>query len=136
MSALEFKVNTAELDGNAFVVTVAGEVDMYTAPALEQALEGVVGLGGTTVVLDLTEVSFIDSTLLSVLLRYRDRLNNLGGELAIVTDDRRIRRTFEITGLDRIFTIEPRLADAIRAVVGRSDGQAPSTFFDGQPAGA
>lgn len=136
MSALDFKVYTAELDGNAFVVTAAGEVDMYTAPALEQALDGVVGLGGTSVVLDLTEVSFIDSTLLSVLLRYRDRLTNLGGKLAIVTDDRRIRRTFEITGLDRIFTIEPRLADAIRAVVARSDGHAPPALLDGQPAGA
>ena len=54
MSVLDFSVNTAELDGNAFVVTVAGEADMYTAPALDQALQGVIGLGGTSVVLDRT----------------------------------------------------------------------------------
>jgi anti-sigma B factor antagonist len=124
MSVLEFNVNTAELDGhaNAFVVTATGEVDMYTAPTLEQALDGVIGLGGTSVVLDLSEVTFVDSTLLSVLLRYRDRLTDLGGQLVIVSEDRRILRTFEITGLNRIFHIELRLADGISAVASSLDG--------------
>jgi anti-sigma B factor antagonist len=128
MSVLEFNVNTAELDGqaNAFVVTATGEVDMYTAPTLEQALDGVIGLGGTSVVLDLSEVTFVDSTLLSVLLRYRDRLTDLGGQLVIVSGDRRILRTFEITGLNRIFRIELRLAEGISAIVGRADDGKPS----------
>jgi anti-sigma B factor antagonist len=125
---LEFNVNTAELDGhaNAFVVTATGEVDMYTAPTLEQALDGVIGLGGTSVVLDLSEVTFVDSTLLSVLLRYRDHLTELGGQLVIVTNDRRILRTFEITGLNRIFRIERRLAEGIGAVVVASTDGKPS----------
>ena len=122
MSALEFEVRTAELGGNAFLVSAAGEIDMYTAPTLEQALEGVVGLGGTSVVLDFTEVNFVDSTLLSVLIRYRDRLIGLGGKLVLVTDDVRIRRTLETTGLNRLFTIEPRLADGIAALGARSNG--------------
>jgi anti-sigma B factor antagonist len=117
MSVLEFSVNTAELGGNAFVVAAAGEADMYTAPALEQALEGVVGNGGTSVVLDLAEVSFIDSTVLGVLLRYRELFRELGGDLVVVSEDRRILRTFEITGLDRLFTIEGRLAEGIGAVL-------------------
>lgn len=127
MSVLEFSVNTAELDGqaNAFVVTATGEVDMYTAPTLEQALDGVIGLGGTSVVLDLCEVTFADSTLLSVLLRYRDHFAELGGQLVIVTDDRRILRTFEITGLERLFRIEARLADGVSAVAPRVDGKPP-----------
>jgi anti-sigma B factor antagonist len=113
MSVLEFSVSTAELDGNTFVVAAVGEADMYTAPTLEQALEGVVGLGGTSVVLDLAEVTFIDSTVLSTLLRFRERFKALGGDLVIVSEDRRVIRTFEITGLDRLFTIERRLADGI-----------------------
>jgi anti-sigma B factor antagonist len=130
VSVLEFEVRTAELGGDAFVVTAVGEIDMYSAPILEQALEGVVGLGGTRVVLDFSEVSFVDSTLLSVLIRYRDRLIDLGGELVLVTDDLRIRRTLEVTGLNRLFTIEPRLADGISALGARSNG-AP----DQQPPG-
>jgi anti-sigma B factor antagonist len=123
MSVLEFNVSTAELDGdgNSFVVTATGEVDMYTAPRLEQALDGVVGLGGTSVVLDLSEVTFVDSTLLSVLLRYRDHLAELGGQLVIVSDDRRILRTFEITGLNRLFRIESRLAEGIAGLTAHSD---------------
>ena len=122
MSVLEFNVSTAGLGDNAFVVAAAGEADMYTAPALEQALEGVVGLGGTSAVLDLAEVSFIDSTVLSVLLRFRERFQELGGGFVIVTDDRRVLRTFEITGLDRIFTIERRLAEGIDVILPGSNG--------------
>jgi anti-sigma B factor antagonist len=117
MSVLEFSVKTATLGGDAFVVTLAGELDLHTAPELEHALEGVVGLGGTAVAVDLAEVTFIDSTTLEVLLRYHERFRGLGGGLVIVTDDRRVLRTFEITGLDRVFTIERRLADAVAAIL-------------------
>jgi anti-sigma B factor antagonist len=116
MSVLEFSVNTAALGGDSFIVTLTGEVDLHTAPALEQALEGVVALGGTAVALDLADVSFIDSTVLGVLLTYRERLQNLGGELVVVTEDRRILRTFEITGLDRVFAIESRLSHAVAKI--------------------
>jgi anti-sigma B factor antagonist len=125
MMALEFTVTTAELAGNAFVVTVAGEADMHTAPALDQALDGVVGLGGTSVVLDLAEVSFIDSTVLAVLHRYHRRYESLGGELVLVSDDRRILRTLEITGLDRIFKVERKLTTGIGAVHS-ADGKTPA----------
>jgi anti-sigma B factor antagonist len=125
MSVLEFEVKTAELGGDAFLVSAVGEADMYNAAELERALDGVVGLGGTSVVLDLTEVSFVDSTLLSVLLRYRERLMELGGKLVLVTGERGIRRTLEITGLERIFTIERRLADGIGALATSSNGAHP-----------
>jgi anti-sigma B factor antagonist len=117
VSVLEFSVQTAEVGGNAFVVTVTGEADLHTAPDLDHALQGVLALGGTSVALDLTEVSFLDSTALGVLLRYRPRFVARGGDLVIVTDDRRVLRTFEITALDRMFRIEHRLADAVAAIV-------------------
>jgi anti-sigma B factor antagonist len=116
VTVLEFSVNTAALGGDAFIVTLTGEVDLHTAPALEQALDGVVGLGGTSVALDLADVTFIDSTVLGVLLRYHERLPELGGALVIVTEDRRVLRTFEITGFDRVFTIERRLGDAVATI--------------------
>ena len=113
MSVIEFSVRTAELGGDAFIVTVAGEADLHSAPELDRALQGVLGLGGTAVAVDLSAVSFFDSTALGILLRFRPRFASRGGEMVIVTQDRRVLRTFEITGLDRMFSIEHRLADAV-----------------------
>jgi anti-sigma B factor antagonist len=117
MSVLEFSVKTAELGGNAFVVTMTGEADLHTAPELDRALQGVIALGGTAVAIDLGEVSFIDSTALGILIRYQPRFKSRGGDLVLVTQDRRVLRTFEITGLDRIFSIERRLADGVAAIL-------------------
>ena len=125
MSLLDFTTKTAELGDNAFVVAATGEADLYTAPDLERALQGVVALGGTSVAVDLAEVSFIDSTTIGVLLRYHTRFRGLGGDLVIVTNDRRLVRTFEITGLDRIFEIKRDLSDAAAAIVPRQS--APSS---------
>jgi anti-sigma B factor antagonist len=116
VDVLDFSVNTAALGGDAFIVTLTGEVDLHTAPELEHALDGVVGLGGTAVALDLSEVSFVDSTVLGALLTYRERLHDLGGEVVVVTQDRRVLRVFEVTGLDRVFVIERRLADAVATI--------------------
>jgi anti-sigma B factor antagonist len=116
VSILEFSIKTAELGGDAFVVTLSGEADLHTASQLEQALQGVLALGGTAVAVDLGDVSFIDSTALGVLIRHQPRFNSRGGELVIVTQDRRVLRTFEITGLDRVFAIERRLADGVASI--------------------
>jgi anti-sigma B factor antagonist len=117
VSELEFGIRTAGLDGDAFIVSLNGEADAYNAAELEQALQGVLAVGGTTVAVDLIEVTFIDSTVLSVLLRYQGRFKTLGGDCIIVSDDRRVLRTFEVTGLDRTFVIERRLSDAIAGIL-------------------
>jgi anti-sigma B factor antagonist len=117
VSELDFGIRTAGLDCDAFIVSVNGEADAYNAPELEQALQGVLALGGTTVAVDMVDVTFVDSTVLSVLVRYRGRFKTLGGECVIVTDDRRVLRTFEVTGLDKTFVIERRLSDAIAGIL-------------------
>ena len=106
MTIAEFSVETAELGGDAFVITVAGEADSYTVPELDRALHGVIALGGTAAALDLGDVTFIDSTALGVLLRHQTCFRARGGELVIVTQDRRVLRTLEITGFDRLFVIK------------------------------
>jgi anti-sigma B factor antagonist len=110
---LPFDVKTAQLEGDAFVVSVTGEADMYTAPEIERELQDVLRLGGRSVAVDLVEVGFIDSTALGVLTRFQPLFHARGGDLVIVSDDRRVLRTFEITGLDRIFRIERRLGEAV-----------------------
>jgi anti-sigma B factor antagonist len=108
-----FDVKTAQLEGDTFVVSVTGEADMQTAPQIERELNDVLQLGGRSVAVDLVEVGFIDSTALRILLRFQPLFRARGGELVLVSDDRRVLRTFEITGLDRVFRIERRLGEAV-----------------------
>jgi anti-sigma B factor antagonist len=93
------------------VIMVVGEIDVATAPQLREALHGVIAQGQATVVLDLLAVTFLDSTALGVLVGGLKRCRELGGELHIVVTDARIRKIFEITGLDKVFPIVNTLAE-------------------------
>ena len=124
MSAIGFDVRTAQLTPSTYVVSVTGEIDAFTSPALERELQWVLGDGASNVVVDMGEVSFLDSTALRVMLDAIPRFSKRGGNLVLVSDDHRILRTLEITGLDTRFKIEPRLEEAIAQVVaGASDGR-------------
>ena len=109
----EFEVRTAGVGNQGFVVSICGEADLHNAPEMERELQEVLRLGANSVVVDFAEVGFIDSTVLGLLLRYQPRFRDRGGDLVLVSDDRRILRTLEITGLDRVFRIEQRLGDAV-----------------------
>jgi anti-sigma B factor antagonist len=108
-----FEVRTASVARGAFVVSVVGEADMASAPELERELEDVLHRGGRSAAVDLMEVGFIDSTVLGLLLRLQRRFRARGGDLVLVSGDRRVLRTLEITGLDRVFRIERRLGEAV-----------------------
>jgi anti-sigma B factor antagonist len=102
---MEMEISTADLGGGVATVAVAGEVDLYTAPALKQALSDTIDAGARNVLVDLSRATFIDSTTLGVLMGAVKRLRPAGGELAIACSDPNIRKIFEITLLDRIFNI-------------------------------
>jgi anti-sigma B factor antagonist len=113
VSVIGFEIRTAQLTPGTYVVSVTGEIDAFTSPALQQELEWVLGDGASNAVVDLANVGFIDSTALRVLLRALPGFSQRGGKLVLVSEDRRILRTLEITGLDTKFIVEPKLADAI-----------------------
>jgi anti-sigma B factor antagonist len=102
---MEFKLATADLGNGVYTVSVAGEVDLATAPELKEGLAEVVNNGAWGVLVDLSNASFIDSTTLGVLMGAVKRLRPAGGELAIACHDANIRKIFEITLLDRVFKI-------------------------------
>ena len=120
MTILEFQVRTAQLSSECYVVSVEGELDLHTAPELEQAFVTILARGGQSVVVDLVGLEFIDSAGLAGMLRALPRFRSRGGRFVLVTEDRRILRTLEITGLDRTFDIEPRLGTAVEQVLGAS----------------
>ena len=82
------------------------------------AKERLTGPVGRRIVVDLAGAAFIDSTVLGVLLKTLTRLDAGGGGLVLVSNDRRILKVFEVTGLARVFRIEPTLTGAVAAVIG------------------
>jgi anti-sigma B factor antagonist len=95
------------------VVSIYGELDVATAPSLREKLIGLVGDGSTKLVLDLEGVDFLDSTGLGVIVSALKRARTNGGDLRLVCTQARIRRLFEITGLDKAVPLLPSLDAAV-----------------------
>ncbi len=112
----EFVLRHEPQPNDRHVIAVAGEIDLYTAPDLKQTLTQVIEGGATGVVMDLSETTFLDSTGLGVLIGGLKRLRSREGALAVVNVDESIARTFEITGLDQIFTIRESRDEALAAL--------------------
>ena len=110
---MNFDVKTEKLSEDQYVISLSGEVDLYTAPEFKQQLLEVIEQGGRDVIVDLTNTTFIDSTTLGVLVGGVKRLRTNDGQLALVCSDRNITKIFEITGLDRVFAIHPTLEAAL-----------------------
>jgi anti-sigma B factor antagonist len=118
---MNFDIKTEQVDGGPYVISLAGEVDLYTAPEFKQQLLDVIAQGGTEVIVDFSNTTFIDSTTLGVLVGGVKRLRSNGGQLALVCSDRNIIKIFEITGLDRVFAIYPTRDQAISRVATSSE---------------
>jgi anti-sigma B factor antagonist len=110
---VNFDVKTDKVDDTTYVISLTGEVDLYTAPEFKQQLLDVIGQGGKDVVVDFSDTTFIDSTTLGVLVGGVKRLRAQEGRLSLVCSDRNITKIFEITGLDRVFTIYPTRDEAL-----------------------
>src|SRR3954465_12430218 len=112
----ELALREAPLGDDRHVVAVRGEIDLFTAPELKQKLTDAIESGKSRIVVDLTETSFLDSTALGVLIGAVKRLRTRDGALVIVNVDQNIAKTFEITGLDQIFTILGTRDEAVAAL--------------------
>jgi anti-sigma B factor antagonist len=91
--------------GEYAVISVTGEIDMYTAPQLREAVRQLSSEGRMRVAIDLTPTEFCDSTGLGVLIGARRRLSDSGGSLVVVCANPRIRKLLDLTGLDKVLDV-------------------------------
>jgi anti-sigma B factor antagonist len=105
-----------EQQGDACVVKLAGELDLYNAPQVRDALAEASKDPPARIVVDLSEVEFIDSTALGVLIEARARLQNRRAFL-LAAPGLETRRALEISGLDRHFTVHESVSEALLANV-------------------
>jgi anti-sigma B factor antagonist len=108
-------VRRAEDCGAWAVVVLSGEVDLALAPALREAVDALIAERRARIVLDLEQVSFMDSSGLGVLVYGMRRAGALGGMLRLAAPGEQVRRLLELTGLDtvvEIFAGAPAACDA------------------------
>jgi anti-sigma B factor antagonist len=98
--------------GDSTVVSLRGEIDVYTAPRLRQTLIDLISEGATDIVVDMSGVDFLDSTGLGVLVGGLKRVKAKEGSLKLVVNQEKILKIFDITGLTKVFPIFASLDEA------------------------
>lgn len=112
----DFHATVASLTRELALVSVSGELDLYTAERVQAGIDEAGAVGADTVIVDLSGISFIDSTALGMLVQETKRLEGRGHSLVLVTNDPRTRRVLEVTGLNRVLQTYATLHDALSAL--------------------
>ena len=102
---IEFSATDEQVDDTTHVVSVHGEIDIFTAPEFKQRIGAAIDAGRSLVVVDLGETTFIDSSSLGVLISAHRRLGARSGRLVIACDVPAVRNTFRVTGLDGVLEV-------------------------------
>lgn len=100
------------LDG-VTIVKLPAEVDLVVAGGLRDELLSSLNRDGAHLVVDATEVTFIDSSGINALVRARERAERLGGSIHVVTTSRPVLRVLEVTQLDHVMSVLPTMDDAL-----------------------
>jgi anti-sigma B factor antagonist len=99
--------------GPATVLAVRGDIDISTAPRLLEELAALDGQARETVILDLTAVSFLDSSALGALVGAQKEIAAAGGRLSVVCSDPKVLRIFSITRLTEVIDVVNSVDDAL-----------------------
>ena len=104
---------TVRVDGDASVVTAAGDIDIQTVPALTDALDEALGNRPGRVVVDLQQVGFLDSSGLGVLVGAQKRARAQNSAVVVVASADNVTKLFRITRLTEVFPIYASVEDAV-----------------------
>jgi anti-sigma B factor antagonist len=103
-AVVDLSLETREVAGRT-VVSVAGEIDVYTAPRLRDRITELVSSGHYDLVIDMEKVDFLDSTGLGVLVGGLKKVRTHDGSMELICSQDRLLKIFRITGLAKVFTI-------------------------------
>lgn len=98
-------------DVTRYVISVSGEVDLATSPELDGAIIAALDSGTAGLAIDLSNVTFMDSSGLGVIVRGLKRCREVDIELDLVITNERVLKVFGITGLDQVIPIHDALED-------------------------
>ncbi len=112
--AIDFAIKDRPIAPDTHVLSVSGEIDLFTAPEFKQRVMTPIVAGVEHVIVDLMDTKFVDSSSLGVLIGAHRRLKSRGGRLIVACDNEAIVKTFRVTGLDGVF----RLVSSVEAALG------------------
>ena len=109
-------VQLEDMGPEVAILVVGGEVDFEVSPQLKARLMRAIKGGSRHLILDLSDVTFIDSTAIGVLAGTVEKLDEVGGgSLSVVSHHEKVVQIFEITGLDNLVTIHASRDEALAA---------------------
>ncbi len=100
-----------EENSNQYVVSVSGEIDVYTAPELIEKLLPLTEVNGNEIQIDLQNTTYLDSTGLGVFINAYKSTKEHQSHLELIHLKDRVLRLFKVTGLDEIMNIRPTKVD-------------------------
>ncbi len=118
MNPAPFEVKLGEIEHGIRAISVRGELDLSTAPQLEGPLDQALDGGNGSVLIDLSECEFIDSTGIALIVRAWQRLDSgeNGRALVICSQNDQVRRVLEITGLELSIPVHQTRDEALAAL--------------------
>ena len=120
MTPAPFEVKVGDLEQGVRTISVRGELDLSTAPELEGPLDQTLESGEGSVLIDLSQCEFIDSTGIALIVRAWQRLSSgeNGRALVICSQNDQVRRVLEITGLELSIPVHTTRDEALAAIAG------------------
>ena len=111
MSDKGLKIGTT-VDGDTRLVALTGEVDLNTSPQLRARLHEIIEAGFGRLIIDLAGVAYMDSSGVGTLVEFKRKVERQGGSVVLARPQARVRSVFEITQLDKFFTIVASVDEA------------------------
>lgn len=112
---MDLGIDVQHKENKTAVIDLSGEIDVYTAPKFKESLINLIEEGYHDIVVDLQDVTFMDSTGLGALVGGLKRVKPLGGSLVLICNQDKILKIFEITGLNKVFPIYQDAEEATKA---------------------
>lgn len=113
-AVLLYRATVVQLDRGLALVSVSGELDLHNEAELRQSLSSA---EAGTVILDLSGVSFLDSTICRVVVSEAKRRHRAGGELVLFDDGSRATQAIELAGIDRVVRLFPTFRGALGSLL-------------------
>jgi anti-sigma B factor antagonist len=110
---MDAQITSKPLPAGRTLIATEGEIDLYVAPIWRSSISAIIDDGARDLVLDFSELEFLDATGLGAMVAILKRLRTLEGSVVLVIPTERIYKIFQVTGLDKVFRLYASVEDAL-----------------------